>query len=122
MVGAAQSPPCTICHTTPNGGLGTATKPLAVYLRSRGLVAEDEASLRNALTAAAGERHDTDQDGVIDTDELKAGTDPNGAGADLPPVQYGCGNVSGAQPSSTSLMAMIATALACLARRSREPT
>lgn len=118
-VNAKASPPCTTCHVTPTGGLGTATKPFAAYLRSRGLVADDETSLRTALAAAAGEAHDSDDDGVSDIDELRAGTDPNSAAADLPPPQYGCGNMSGRNTSSASLAVLIGSVFGGLVARRR---
>jgi hypothetical protein len=122
IVGAQAPPSCLICDDSLLGGLGTATKPLAVYLRSRGLVANDEGSLRNALAAAAAEQHDSDHDGVTDVDELKAGTDPNNAEtATVPPPIYGCGgsNVSGAAPTNLPAAAMAVMAAVCLARRRR---
>jgi|GEM_PF-1228081 len=88
---------CTVCHSTPSGGFGTATTPFAAYLRSRGLVAASDASLITALKAARAERHDSDSDGALDVDELAKGTDPNvadqagGATSPLSPPAYGCG-------------------------------
>jgi hypothetical protein len=89
QLGLAQPPRCTICHATDAGGAGTVVKPFGIYLRSRGLVAFDEASLRNALLADIGERHSS-SGGVTDIDALKAGEDPNGTqGSNLVPT-YGC--------------------------------
>jgi len=89
QLGLAQPPPCTICHATNAGGVGTVVKPFGIYLRSRGLVPFDEASLRNALLADMGERHSS-SGGLTDIDALKAGEDPNGTpGSNLVPA-YGC--------------------------------
>jgi uncharacterized protein (TIGR03382 family) len=97
-----QAPPrCTICHATDAGGAGTAVQPFVVYLRSRGLQPFDEDSLRNALLAAAGERHSSSGNGVTDIDALKAGLDPNGSagvdGGDLTPA-FGCSSAGAADP------------------------
>lgn len=123
LAGAAEPPPCIVCHESPAGGFGTATKPFALYLRSRGLKAGDEAALRGAFAAAAGERHDSDGDGVLDVDELKAGTDPNAGGAGPPPPEYGCGgNVVARRADSDALeggVVLAAFAFATLLRRRR---
>ncbi len=89
QLGLAQPPPCTICHATNAGGLGTVVKPFGIYLQSRGLVAFDDASLRNALMADIAERHSS-SGGLTDVDALRAGLDPNGVqGSNLMP-SYGC--------------------------------
>ena len=122
LSGAAEPPPCLVCHESPAGGFGTATKPFAMYLRSRGLKAADEAALRNAFAAAAAERHDSDGDGVLDVDELKAGTDPNAGGAGPPPPEYGCGNVVARRAERGAFdgaVALAAVAFATLIRRRR---
>ena len=123
FTGAAREPDCTICHQTNSGGVGTATKPFADYLRKRRLVRENEDSLRNALRAMQGEGHDTDNDGVTDFDELKAGTDPNGEFAsDVPPVEYGCGRVAPAGPRPDWMAAGAgALVIAALTIRRRRP-
>lgn len=118
----AAPPSCTTCHATPSGGFGTATRPFAAYLRSRGLVAEDLASLQGSLAAAIGEKHDSDGDGMSDVDELRAGGDPNEAFAsDVPPPAYGCGaRVASRDPSPTATLTAlpwIAAALAWVRRR-----
>jgi hypothetical protein len=73
------SPPCTICHVSPTGGLGTANTPFAVYMRSRGLRAYDLASLQTALDANRAEMQDSDNDGDTDYAEIVGGHDPNGS-------------------------------------------
>ncbi len=40
---------CMICHTSNNGGLGTATHPFGAYMKSHGLVAFNEAELKTLL-------------------------------------------------------------------------
>jgi len=92
QLGLAQPPACTICHATNAGGVGTVVKPFGIYLRSRGLVPFDDASLRNALLADMAERHSS-SGGLTDIDALKAGKDPNGtAGSNLVPA-YGCSSL-----------------------------
>lgn len=73
------SPPCLLRHSNAAGGTGTAVTPFGSFLRSRGLRAYDLASLRNALEADRGEKHDADSNGLSDDDDLRAGEDPNGA-------------------------------------------
>ncbi len=90
FVNSQSSPSCTVCHDNPNGGLGTVTRPFGGYLRSRGLVEFDEGSLRNALTAAQAEGHDSNGDGVTDIEALREGLDPNGNAASSSPPGYGC--------------------------------
>jgi MYXO-CTERM domain-containing protein len=123
FAGSAREPECTICHQTNSGGTGTATKPFAEYMRKRRLVAKDVDALRTALRAMQGEGHDTDNDGVTDFEELKAGTDPNGEFAsDVPPVEYGCGRVASAGPAHDSLAAAAAAFVAAaLVIRRRRP-
>ncbi len=83
-LGMEENPHCALCHVgTP--ARGTVQTPFGKYMRSRGLVARSDSSLKNALRAATGERQDSDGDGTTDVDELKAGQDPNG---DQP--EFGC--------------------------------
>lgn len=92
VTNAPAVPACTLCHTSPSGGSGTANTPFAKYLKTRGLRPGDTDSLRGALQAMIGERHDTDGDGTTDADELKAGGDPNGdVDTSVDPIGYGCG-------------------------------
>ncbi|QRK07396.1 hypothetical protein JQX13_46495 [Archangium violaceum] len=102
---SASEPACNVCHQGGAVGYGTVTTPFGQSLRSRGLVANNEGTLRTALGAVRSERVDSDGDGTPDTDELAAGRDPNvsdsGNGGDepedvLPDVTYGCGAAPGA--------------------------
>lgn len=96
------APRCTICHATDSGGVGTAVRPFAVYLRSRGLRPFDEDSLRNALAAAAGEKHSSSGSGLSDIEALQAGEDPNGADENALAPAFGC---SSAGPANLLLLA-----------------
>ena len=88
-------------------------------MRSRGLVARSDSTLKNALAAAAGERQDSDGDGTIDIDELKAGLDPNG---DQP--EFGCVGRIGSPKSDSATLFVSGAALAAIflvRRRRRRP-
>lgn len=82
------NPTCTLCHTSPAGGAGTATQPFAENLFAEGFVSSDEATLTAALDAvqAAGTSYDANADGVNDVDELTLGEDPNPDGSDYCPA------------------------------------
>ncbi len=111
------TPDCSLCHANGQTGFGTVTTPFGTSMRSRGLVAQNLASLDTALDALAAENKDSDGDGVGDTDELKAGSDPNVAGGgSFPPPTYGCFDVSG---QLSSPLALLPLALAWLALRMR---
>jgi hypothetical protein len=86
---AAQAPPCAICHAGGVTGRGTVTTAFGQAIRARGLVANDETSLGKALAQMEADRVDSNGDGVLDVDELRAGEDPN-AGAGQVQVAYGC--------------------------------
>lgn len=120
---AKVTPSCTICHASTAGGSGTVVKPFGVYLQQRGLVSNDANSLKTALTAMTGERHDTDGDGITDGDELKNGTDPNpSATSNVAEAAYGCGRIAPrADQSGLAGWAALAvgTTLMALGRRRR---
>ena len=108
-------PACTVCHATNAGGAGTVVKPFGKYLVSRGLAPFDENSLSGALAAAAGERHDTDGDGILDVDALKQGLDPNGTSSHGPAIEdptFGCSTARGGGGSTFFLMAAVLLRLA----------
>lgn len=95
-------PTCLVCHTTLPGEEGSATKPFATGLRSFGLVASDEDSLKDALKQMIATGADSDEDGFTDQAELTAElpSDPNdvvvtpiapGEGMCAGEVKYGCG-------------------------------
>ena len=115
------SPPCLLCHSNAAGGTGTAVTPFGSFLRSRGLRAYDLASLRNALEADRGEKHDSDGNGLSDYDDLRAGEDPNGAASagDGAP-RYGCTHAAGGASAPTGPFGLALVAFAWLVRRRRK--
>ena len=118
----SSSPACTICHATNDGGAGTVTKPFGKYLVSRGLVAFDENSLAGALAATAGERHDTDGDGVLDIDALKQGLDPNGSPSHISNLEdptFGCSTTGSGGGTSTALLVLVVLLRLAAAQLSR---
>lgn len=118
-------PECILCHTSAVGGFGTAQKPFAIYLLSRGLRAADSDSLSNSLLAAEGEQSDVDDDGVTDLDELRDGEDPNSVASSVAPPSYGCAlalgpaSVSASTNDLTSLLAWVLVALTGWRRQRR---
>jgi hypothetical protein len=111
----AAEPACTLCHAGPPGR-GTVNTPFGKTMRSRGLVAYDDASLRTALDALAAENKDSDGDGVPDIRELKEGTDPNAGpgGSDDVTPEYGCAVArtrAGRSRSSLAIWPALATLL-----------
>jgi len=93
-LGAVSAPDCSVCHVG-RTGRGTVNSAFGSAMRSRGLVAYDEASLRRALQAMEAEKIDSDGDAILDVDALRAGKSPNPAGADGIDIEpeapaYGC--------------------------------
>ena len=117
-------PPCTDCHQTLRGGLGTVTKPFGKYMRSRGLVEYNEASLKNALAALQGEAAGGVEHPVRFLAALRAGTDPNdGIAADEEPI-YGCGAQVSRRASGQGgvAAAMVVAAVGIVLKRRRGAT
>lgn len=119
FVGSTAPPACTICHNNPSGGLGTVTTSFGKYLRSRGAIASDEASLRQALMAAQAENHDSDGDGVSDIEAIREGLDPNGNLGKMSGPEFGCATLTAPRRSATVSVALCVALLAALGRRTR---
>ena len=91
------TPACTVCHQSNAGGTGTVTQAFGIAMQARGLSGGfATATVQTALAAMTTDAVDSDGDGLIDTEALAAGIDPN-TGADFcatdspTPPHYGCG-------------------------------
>jgi hypothetical protein len=120
---AGPGPGCQLCHQNDEGGLKTATKPLARSLLKAGTMGASVPSLLAALDLLDSQNTDSDHDGSPDIAELQAGTDPNVAeagtppGEDIPLPETGC---AVARPAAgAGAWAPFVAALLLLARRSR---
>ncbi|HEX2679272.1 MAG TPA: hypothetical protein VHM19_21625 [Polyangiales bacterium] len=91
-VGTAGPPPCSLCHQGDVRNNYSVKTPFGQAVKARGLVPEDEGSLRSALKMLRDEKTDSDHDGVSDIDELVNGDDPNVPGDQMPGPHptYGC--------------------------------
>jgi len=79
-------------------------------------------SSSGALAAAAGERHDTDGDGILDVDALKQGLDPNGSSTlatALEDPTFGCASTRGGGGVTTVLLALVVLLRLAAAKMSR---
>jgi hypothetical protein len=76
-LGTLCRPPCTVCHTNNSGGSGTVTQPFGVAMKDRGLVGGSVSKLQDALAQMDADGVDSDGDGILDTQALTDGIDPN---------------------------------------------
>jgi hypothetical protein len=113
------NPPCTLCHTSSPGTRLTATKPFAITLIKNGLIPTHPESIATAVTSLRSKQVDTDGDGVLDVDELAAGTDPSNptVGVEFCGPLYGCagGHIAKVPPRRSDRAPwVLASALALL--------
>jgi hypothetical protein len=103
----ATAPPCDVCHHAVSEPVGSVDRPFGLAAVARGLVGEEEVSLRAALDALRADGVDSDGDGAQDLDELGWGGDPNSADLPEAPLHeaptYGCGVAGGEAPSDLGL-------------------
>jgi len=104
---------CALCHQNGVIEKRAVSTPFALSLKGRGLVLENEATLRTGLARLETDMVDSDGDGCTDIAELKAKEDPNvfscgkdGGGGVLPAPRYGCGAnvVPGAMAALAALL------------------
>jgi len=112
-LGLGYTPPCTVCHATNSGGLGTISTPFGKALQAHGLTT-NSATLDPALDALASTNNDSDGNSVPDIQQLKNGNDPN-TGAPLSnvePLQFGCGAHIAKQRTGLSGQGLVLVSLA----------
>lgn len=120
------APPCTTCHRTLEGGLGTVDKAFGGEMLKGGLVPLEPSSVATALASVEWSMIDSDGDGAQDVQELRDGSDPNVSGdgasdALICGPAYGCGaRVAKAPPlDASALTAALALAAFLFVRRRR---
>lgn len=118
-------PPCTLCHATNEGGLGTVVTLFGKSMMGEGLTT-NFSSLDTALERMATDNVDSNGDGTSDIDQLKRSLDPN-TGArytSTGPQQYGCGARVATRPPSRmgNIVLFVGLSVACLVRRKRGAT
>lgn len=82
---------CTVCHTTPEGGLAN-INPFGATVLGNGLKIGDPASLATVVAnIRANPTLDSDGDGFFDWQEFENQTDPSKANLPISCPTYGCG-------------------------------
>lgn len=105
------TPQCTLCHSTNAGGAGTVVSSFGNSMKDRGLLGGGQTDLLIAALDQMGvDGVDSDNDGIIDVDELANGDNPNGGVAFcsvLTPT-YGCDTGSGLGVGASAAILSIA--------------
>lgn len=110
---------CDLCHSSTSGG-GTPTQAFGLAMMDRGLTSSAD-TLGPALDAMVADAVDSDDDGVIDTEALARGENPNPGGepfcvaGGLDAPSYGC--LSVVSSPAAGLLGMLAGLGAALRRR-----
>ena len=119
-LGLSYTPPCTLCHATNVGGLGTVVTPFAKSMVAAGLSANFD-SLDPALDQLAANNWDSNADGTPDIQQLKSGENPN-TGEPLAGVeqqQFGCNTMRATKTPGWAARALLVGALLLIARARR---
>ena len=108
-LGLGYTPPCTLCHTGAPM-TGSATSAFALAMKGKGLVPLNDPTVDTALNALEAAKIDSDCDGILDVEQIKAGRDPStgvyidGSGKTAP-ADKGCASASSGGGSGTGLPA-----------------
>ena len=117
-LGMPCTPTCDLCHSSASGG-GTPTTAFGMAMMDRGMTSSSS-SLAGALDQMVADAVDSDDDGIIDTEELAQGMNPNGdadycVNGQVGP-SYGCAS-PGARPLGLAALSLGLLGLALRRRR-----
>jgi hypothetical protein len=100
QLGVSCTPACTICHSNPNGGMGTVNTPFGREMTGvLGLTGSNPASLQKALNDLKAQNLNAIGDGIPDIEKLTSCVDPNVAQARSDGGEGG----TGVSPANVSL-------------------
>ena len=119
-LGMPCAPTCDLCHSSAGGG-GTPTQAFGVAMMDRGMTSSSS-TIATALDAMVADAVDSDEDGIIDTEALAQGLNPNPDGTDFcadgsSGPTYGCLSVTGS--SAGGIAGLLVGLGALVARRRR---
>lgn len=110
----SETPPCTLCHATVNGG-GPIVTRFAQNMVGAGLDPSDDSSVARALDKLEKDGIDSNGDHVPDVEELRQNIDPNTGQPLSGGEKFGCGARVATGGVHTNAGLAVAAALAAMA-------